>query len=52
MSAYRFLFMGAVPKRPEEGVGYSGAGVTGSSEPCDVSAKNQTQVLWKSSMHL
>ena len=45
MSAYRFLFMGTVPKRPEKGVGYSGAGVTGSSEPCDVAAKNQTQVL-------
>lgn len=45
MSAYRLVFMGTVPKRPEEGVGSPGARVIGNSDPCDVGAKNQTQVL-------
>lgn len=33
------------PRSPEEGVGFSGAGVTSSYEPLGIGARNSTQVL-------
>lgn len=36
------------PRRPEEGFRSPGAGVTGSYEPSDVDARNQTWILCKS----
>lgn len=38
-------------QRPEDGVGYSGTGITGGNESHDVGARSQIQVPWKSSRH-
>ena len=38
-------------QRPEESVESPGAGITGGPEPLDMSAGNQTLLLWKSSEH-